>query len=285
LRFSFARLSQKKPVWINPSDDLTKRSVTLPVLERPRPTWSIPKPAIPTEDNKKKNKNENKNTDKEANEKSNVPINKYIERKVPGRKFYVHHSGYENILNGKQPVTGEAIEKTKNNRTVEPLNADNEFEFEIHFENLHPYELGLLILSIQLEKGLVHKLGMAKAYGFGSVDISVESVDLRESASNWKNANSDIDEWIQEGKDKLSKWFGEDWSKIKHIQDLKKLLCFHNEKPHVFYPPLEKTEGLDKPDGLNIPSYKDLKKSDKNSEELLNKRIEILTTPWHQISS
>lgn len=55
--------------------------------------------------------------------------------------------------------------------TIEPIEKESEFRFRVHFENLTPYELGALLTVIELEKGLVHKIGMAKSLGYGSCRI------------------------------------------------------------------------------------------------------------------
>ncbi len=165
--------------------------LTLPLLESPRPTWSIP--------------NEN--------------------AKVPGRKFYVHHAGWKDVLDGN-------VSQGKNNCTVEPLAADNMFTFEIQFENLENWELGLLLHTLELENGCKHKLGKAKAFGFGSVEIKADKIDLRTGVSQWENATVCKDEYKQAGFQKMNAWFEADWREQPHVKDLlldeKALLKFQN---------------------------------------------------------
>ncbi|MCP4111942.1 MAG: hypothetical protein GY749_41510, partial [Desulfobacteraceae bacterium] len=200
IRFGFATL-KGDPGWLNPKG----RKLTLPLLERPRPTWAV-----------------------QHNDKEN--------RGVPGRKFYVHHNGWETVNNGRHPSTGENIEPDLNNRTVEPLDKGNSFTFDIFFENLEHHELGILLWSLQLEKGLAHKLGMAKSAGFGSVEISLEGVSLRDKSGKWVNRDrAQADSWIEQGKKetvrRTEKETGEKtdkqgWDKSSHIENLKKLLYF-----------------------------------------------------------
>jgi CRISPR-associated protein (TIGR03986 family) len=238
VRFGFAQL-QNPPVWANPNDN---HSVMLPVLERPRPTFSMPKPVE----------------------------NNWFSRKVPGRKFYVHHFAYKDILAGKQPGTGEEIKQSKNNRTVMPLDANNTFTFDIHFENLHEHELGLLIYTLQLEKNLAHKLGMAKSMGFGSVEIDLEHIGIRKDSQTYENANHYVHEWIKKGMDHLTHWYGH---KYDILNQLKKLLYFPEKRNiKVFYPPLVKNENAEF-------SYQNLQtfKPDK-----LDNRIQTLSTPGNQ---
>ena len=140
VNFGFAWLDDKADKWFVPKD---KHQLTLKLLERPRPTWSIPESA----------------TAKPGG-------------RIPGRKFYVHHpASVESLRNNKN--------KDKNSSTVTPLAESNTFSFELQFNNLRDWELGLLIYSLELENGLAHKLGMAKPLGFGSVQIDVTGIGLR----------------------------------------------------------------------------------------------------------
>ncbi len=131
VRFGFAKPQDKNSLkWYN-----DRQLLTLPLLESPRPTWSMPDDTY----------------------------------NVPGRKYYVHHNGWKAVKN-----EGE----TKNNCTVEAIDKGSEFQFEIFFENLEEWELGLLLYSLELEpeNNLVHKMGMAKAHGFGSVQIAINKI-------------------------------------------------------------------------------------------------------------
>jgi CRISPR-associated protein (TIGR03986 family) len=246
VRFGFAGL-ENEPKWLkeNPSDPSRGEAVMLPLLERPRPTWSMPKPK------------EEENFDP----------------KVPGRKFYLHHNGWEAVKEGKHPGRGDKIKKSPNNRSVEALDEGNTFSFEICFENLEEYELGLLLYTLQLEKNLAHKLGMAKSMGFGSAEIDIEQVCIREDAEKWRNADAEeTEDRIQAGKQKLSEWFKADFDSIPYVADLKKLLYFpEKQKVKVCYPPLKKEKGS------SMRDYDDLKKNKKEQE-----RVQWLTTPWKE---
>ncbi len=190
VRFGFASvIGEAQPLKKDNGHPVDK--LTLPLLESPRPTWSIP--------------NEN--------------------AKVPGRKFYVHHAGWKDVLDGN-------VSQGKNNCTVEPLAADNMFTFEIQFENLENWELGLLLHTLELENGCKHKLGKAKAFGFGSVEIKADKIDLRTGASQWENATVCKDEYKQAGFQKMNAWFEADWRTQAHVKNLlldeKALLKFQN---------------------------------------------------------
>ena len=59
------------------------------------------------------------------------------------------------------------------------LEPNNIFEFEVEFKNLTEEELGVLIYSLELEDGMLHKFGKAKAFGFGSSKIEIKELLLK----------------------------------------------------------------------------------------------------------
>ena len=214
------------------NDPLKGGGLTLPLLERPRPTWSMP--------------------DKDA--------------KIPGRKFYIHHPWSVDKI--KQIVANE------NNRTIQPVGKDNVFEFNVRFDNLRKWELGLLIYALELENNLAHKLGMGKAHGMGSVQIKTESVLLKHDFKSTANIDKhDKEEIINEGFKHLNKnlLLGAlpDVLQNEYIKQLRSLLWLpeKNDDIQVSYPTLEKEN--------DVPGYIDLQ------ENLLeNNRLKFLCTPW-----
>lgn len=88
-----------------------------------------------------------------------------------GRKVYRDHGK----ANFKEYSINDKIDQ---NRTVKrALNPGAEFTFTLEFESLAPLELGALLYALELEKGMVHRLGYAKPLGFGSVKVTVEKVE------------------------------------------------------------------------------------------------------------
>jgi len=238
LRFGFASLNND-PVWLNPGD----HSQILPLLERPRPTWAIPDATVTSE--------------------------------VPGRKFYIHHQAWKQIQRKENPSTGKKIEYSVNNRTVQPLDINNSFTFDIHFENLEAHELGLLFYILQLEEGLSHKLGMAKPFGFGSIDINIqELLFLNPGDHQWINKTTQTEQFIDKGKEHLEELFENNWDDIDHINDLKSFLYFNdNDNISVYYPLLRRKDYPDK----NLPGYEEIKD---NFQKGIQIRQYLLTSPW-----
>lgn len=235
VRFGYSRLKEGTiPKWHKGSAGDCEKHLTLPLLECPRVTWSIP------EDNEN--------------------------FKVPGRKFYVHHSGWKK----------KEENRNENNRSVETLDKDNEFTFDIFFENLEKWELGLLLYGLELEpeNNLAHKMGMAKAHGFGSVQIAINKISFRVNPVMYKMANGSRckNRLIDIGYAQLREWdgTGKEWYDIPRIQKLRKLLKYENESTKkVEYPELEGKDGF--------PGYTELG-NEKNW--LYKDRIACLTIPW-----
>lgn len=178
---------------------------------------------------------------------------------VPGRKFYVHH-------NGRKDVKDEG--KTKNNCTVETIDKGSKFQFEIFFENLEEWELGLLLYSLELEPKLAHKMGKAKAFGFGSVQIKVDKILLRGSPNDENNKKN----WLDTGFNQLKTWFGKtSWDTVTHIDNLRRFLRFpdNGQSHRVQYPELKEEKGL--------LGYVELGKKENWP---FKDRINCLTTPW-----
>lgn len=100
---------------------------------------------------------------------------------IRGRKFYWHHSDKikagENYKKYLDSITTD--ERAKYNSSLSFLKPNNIFEFEVEFKNLTEEELGVLIYSLELEDGMLHKFGKAKAFGFGSSKIEIKELLLK----------------------------------------------------------------------------------------------------------
>ncbi|MFQ5638875.1 MAG: RAMP superfamily CRISPR-associated protein [bacterium] len=104
--------------------------------------------------------------------------------KIRGRKFYCHF--YPTVEQRQRK-----IQSNKHNVTViESFREQAVFYFDLHFENLAPDEMALLLHAIRLNNDFpraqsgfnAHKIGLAKPLGFGSVFLSIVKMSV------WKNA-------------------------------------------------------------------------------------------------
>lgn len=75
---------------------------------------------------------------------------------------------------------------------LNPINIGSKFSFEVKFYNLRDFELGALLSAISFHKqedNCKHNLGMAKAYGYGAIQIS----DIK--LFNYENCEFTLCEW------------------------------------------------------------------------------------------
>jgi cold shock CspA family protein/CRISPR/Cas system CSM-associated protein Csm3 (group 7 of RAMP superfamily) len=101
-----------------------------------------------------------------------------------GRKFYLHHApagepwrtmATEEEDRASDPAAGPAASR----KTAAKLLArGQDFVFEIAFDNLSAYELGLLLFALKPSRGFRHKLGLGKPIGLGSVEVKPEALHI-----------------------------------------------------------------------------------------------------------
>lgn len=168
------------------------------------------------------------NIEKNYNENKGVSIR--------GRKFYWHHkekigkpfSEYRKSVEMPKDKNGQ--NKFAYNSSLELMDINNEFEFNVNFENLTDEELGVLVYAIELEDGLLHKIGKGKAFGFGSCKIEIKEF-LLENKDKYKDfliepfeKESKKEDYINKAKEK--KYFDEN---RKNIKELKAILSKTND--------------------------------------------------------
>ena len=168
------------------------------------------------------------NIEKNYNENKGVSIR--------GRKFYWHHkekigkpfSEYRKSVEMPKDKNGQ--NKFAYNSSLELMDINNEFEFNVNFENLTDEELGVLIYAIELEDGLLHKIGKGKAFGFGSCKIEIKEF-LLENKDKYKDfliepfeKESKKEDYINKEKEK--RYFDEN---RKNIKELKAILSKTND--------------------------------------------------------
>lgn len=172
---------------------------------------------------------------------------------IRGRKFYWHHTNKINAGKNWEKYRN-SIETKEDNKTnskiyfLEPL---QKFEFEINFRDLTEEELGILLYSIEVEEGKsLHKLGKAKAYGFGSCEIKIDKC-LIETENKYESFDKN-DSFKEYSKEEYTTQFIEEAKKeylidsderleikeLKYILNRNNILNFSNEKSS--FPEIEK---------------------------------------------
>lgn len=153
--------------------------------------------------------------------------------KIRGRKFYWHH---KDKIEKKFETYSKSItmnSQERYNASLQLLDFGNEFEFEIHFNNLTDDELGVLTYALELEEGLLHKVGKGKAFGFGSCKIEIKETLLKNenkyngfSISKVFKENKEIQEIKQKCIKKAKEMYIDE--KRKNIKELKIILSKEN---------------------------------------------------------
>lgn len=157
--------------------------------------------------------------------------------KIRGRKFYWHHTKKIEAAENWGKYRNSIETKTHDNTNskiylLEPL---QKFEFEINFKDLRREELGILLYSLEMEEGeSLHKIGKAKAYGFGSCEIKINkclietenkytSFDINDSFKEYSK-----DEYMEEFIKKAKEDYSLDSDKREEIKELRYILNRNN---------------------------------------------------------
>jgi len=91
-------------------------------------------------------------------------------------------------LNGRELQALKSSHQSKRQASIQPLCAGNRFAFTIRFDNLSTQELGLLCAAIRPSADYVHRLGMGKPLGLGSVKLSFEKLRVIDRGQHYQNA-------------------------------------------------------------------------------------------------
>jgi CRISPR-associated protein (TIGR03986 family) len=117
-----------------------------------------------------------------------------------GRKVYPHHAGLPEgywdrpMEDRTRTASGGryqeyrrpdgADQRDDQNRSVHGwVRPGALFRFDLHVTNLSRVELGALLWLLSLEEGHFHRLGGGKPLGFGSVRLTIDSMDVRTGAA------------------------------------------------------------------------------------------------------
>lgn len=174
------------------------------------------------------------------------------DRKIRGRKFFWHQ---KELFLKKDLVNAFKIDSKPVMSTISCIDIKQEFSFEVHFENLTDEELGVLVYALELEKGLLHKFGRAKAYGFGSCEIKVKDILL----DNIDKYQSFIPSSIKDIKflDDIKKKYIN--STKNHINELKAILAQVNKVSLGYPKPFPDRNALNKFKGKTLPKILEYK--------------------------
>jgi CRISPR-associated protein (TIGR03986 family) len=196
--------------------------------------------------------------------------------RLRGRKVYRHHGETPSMhQGGRYEYERAGGAKDDQNRTVcGVLDKGTTFEFTVDFENLALEELGALIWSLELERGMHHRLGYGKPLGFGSVIVKIKSLEVLDPQQRFASLTSDgwktvaeWGDWVDQFKTQMVAEYNH-WSSfdaLPNIRDLRALTCEPDVK-YIHYPRLDpepqlegenfrwfvKNKKLDRPHALDL---------------------------------
>jgi CRISPR-associated protein (TIGR03986 family) len=141
---------------------------------------------------------------------------------------------------------GATVESSQHT-IIRPVEIDTKFSGRVYFENLTEFELGALLVSLELPPNMRHQIGMAKPYGLGAIEITPTlKIQKRETryeslfAINGKFEEGEIDSNKSEliKKDSLSKFKNEiktfvgefSFNNIQRLKELYTMLAWENSQ-------------------------------------------------------
>jgi CRISPR/Cas system CSM-associated protein Csm3 (group 7 of RAMP superfamily) len=98
-----------------------------------------------------------------------------------GRKFYWHRKPQQQ----KGPIENEKIQTN-----FRPVGAGAEGTFTISLNSVNELELGAILEMLNIPKDSAFKLGMAKPYGYGSVSLTIKSIDLEKDTDRYASISN-----------------------------------------------------------------------------------------------
>jgi len=112
------------------------------------------------------------------------------DRGLRGRKVYPHHDAltddYWNNLAENPEYLRPNDERDSQNKSIRGwVEPNTEFTFDIDIINLSTVELGALLWLLKLPEKAYHRLGGGKPFGFGSVRLEIENLNLGKG-EDWK---------------------------------------------------------------------------------------------------
>ncbi|MGH2732589.1 MAG: TIGR03986 family type III CRISPR-associated RAMP protein, partial [Actinomycetota bacterium] len=81
----------------------------------------------------------------------------------------------------------DSSDPDKKRTVIRPVKEGVVFRGRIHFDNLSREELGALLVALDLEPNLRHKLGMARPFGYGSIMIEREETRIVDPAERYRS--------------------------------------------------------------------------------------------------
>ncbi len=224
VRFSAARWNETLP---ENADSPYQEEVTLKILDSPKP----PSPALYFTN---KRGNIARIGKEQLNPQDHVP---------QGRKFYLHK---QNPAGDDDPWrTRDEGARLKQKARITPLRRKLTFTFQMDFDNLDDFELGMLLYALNPNDNFHHKIGMGKPLGLGSVKITIDKLQLSDRQARYKREGP----FAASKEEDTSSWKAIDEEEWRKIRDHSFRQAISQIQPQI----LEALETLGKPDSVTAP--------------------------------
>lgn len=117
---------------------------------------------------------------------------------IRGRKFYWHSTDYMSHIRKKNNINNTSIPTTIRNATINLIDVNKEFTFNVYFDKISKEQLDELVWALNFgennqDSSLCHKLCHGKPLGLGSAKITVESIETRSFDDSGYKVNSYTD--------------------------------------------------------------------------------------------
>ncbi|MEE1340129.1 MAG: TIGR03986 family CRISPR-associated RAMP protein [Succinivibrionaceae bacterium] len=106
--------------------------------------------------------------------------------KLRGRKLYWHRNIEEDIT----ADNGNTNENVNVKTHLCPVGKNSRAIFTIHLDRVNQTELGAIFDCINLPSGYLHKLGLGKSMGLGSVKLTVEEFNIVDQGKRYESLRS-----------------------------------------------------------------------------------------------
>lgn len=189
---------------------------------------------------------------------------------INGRKFYWHSN-----LKSKDLKSEDA---TNRNTTIRPLKEGIQFKGKVYFEKIDKSELDTLLYVLKSgddstlgNKVHGYKLGRAKSFGFGSVEIAVDKVSLRKVVKTKESIQIKQERYEEYILPTFEKQIQEDFAKMTRFDFLEDVL----REKKLSYPALDVLDETEEGFKWFVGNHVARKKKSKNGVDI----FEVLDMP------
>jgi len=203
------------------------------------------------------------------------------DRGLRGRKVYPHHNAdalpndYWNNPAENPEYRRHNNERNSQNKSilgwVEPK---TKFTFDIDLINLSSVELGALLWLLSLPENAHHRLGGGKPFGFGSVQLEIDNLDLRQG-EDWEKFYRSLfptspteinqEEIIDQYRQAVEAAYGSAFEKVPFIAAFDRCAKGFKDGLPIHYPWNPQADGKPDSEGENFKWFGENEKGDRHS--------------------